>query len=93
MVVNWALRDERDATLATEVHHARHFHIEYKKAMDDLVRLRAVMDAYKYQHKHSLRRIARADRYRRLRRLIESSLILVNGHTGGLTASEILEGK
>jgi hypothetical protein len=93
MAVNWVLRDERDATLTTEVHHARHFRIEYKKAADDLVRLHAAMDAYKYQHKHSLQRIARADRYRRLHWLIESSLILANRHAGGLTATEILEGK
>jgi hypothetical protein len=93
MVVNLALRDERDLTLTAEVHRARHFRIEYKKAADDLVQLRAAMDSYKYQYKHSLRRVARADRYRRLRRLIESSLILANGRAGGLSATEILQGK
>jgi hypothetical protein len=93
MVVNWALWDERDRSLTAEVHRARHLQIEYKKAADDLVRLWAAMDSYKYQQKQSLRRIARADGYRRLRRLIESSLILANGRAGGLTATDILEGK
>jgi hypothetical protein len=37
--------------------------------------------------------IARADGYKRIRRLIESTLILENGHAGGLMAMEILEGK
>jgi hypothetical protein len=82
------------AALATaEVHRAHHFCIEYKKATDDLVWLRATMDSYKYQYKHSLRWVARADGYRRLCRTIESSLILANGCAGGLTATEILEGK
>jgi hypothetical protein len=93
MVINWALRSERDMTLTAEVHRAHHFCIKYKKAADDLVRLRAVMDSYKYQHKKSLRRIARADGYQRLCRTIESGLIIANGRAGGLMATEILEGK
>jgi hypothetical protein len=91
--VSWAVRDERDMSLAAEVHCARQLRREYKTAADNLVRLRAAMDSYKYQHKLSLRRIARADGYRRLRWTIESNLILTNGRAGGLTAMEILEGK
>jgi hypothetical protein len=79
--------------LTAEVHHTRQLRRDYKKAADDLVRLRATMDGYKYQWKHSLRWIARADGYKQVRQLIESTLILENGCTGGLMATEILEGK
>jgi rhamnogalacturonyl hydrolase YesR len=60
------VKDERDMMLAAEVHHARYLRREYKKAIDDLVHLRATTDALKYQHKHSLRHIAWADGYQRL---------------------------
>jgi hypothetical protein len=80
-------------TLTAEVHRACYLHREYKKVVDDLVRLRVRADALKYQHKHSLRHIARADRYRQLRRTIESNLILQNSLAGGLSVMEILEGK
>jgi hypothetical protein len=91
--VSWALRSERDQTLMAEVHRTCQLKREYKKAADDLVRLRATMDGYKYQYKHSLRQVARADGYKQIRRLIESTLILENGRAGGLTASKILDSK
>jgi hypothetical protein len=80
-------------TLAAEVHHARYFCQEYKKAADNLVRLHATMDRYKYQHKHSLQQITRVDSYWQLHCTIKSTLILANRHAGGLTAMEILDRK
>jgi hypothetical protein len=92
-IISWALHNKRDPMLTAEVHCTHYFCCEYKKAADDLVQFRATMDGYKYQYKHSLQHIVRADRYHWLWRSIKSTLILENGRMGGLTATEILDGK